>query len=192
MLMCVIPMTRNNEGHVLDVSHNTQVLNSVWETNTATNFGYAKWEEEPKFRTIMSYKSWKQDSGAFYNCLGCRYQLPAFSSPALYHIRNGDIATAAGHSDLVDHICLVPDSADFDTSCPNTLDFANPGPAHVPPADDAMFELQCRDPANASHTGVTLTKTVAWGTLTAMGYPYVNMCYRAAIMILFRSISPSF
>ena len=101
-------------------------------------------------------------------------------------------ATAAGHSDLVDHICLVPDSADFDTSCPNTLDFANPGPAHVPPADDAMFELQCRDPANASHTGVTLTKTVAWGTLTAMGYPYVNMCYRAAIMILFRSISPSF
>ena len=282
-------------GHVLHVAHNTQTLNSDWSTNTGTNFGYAKWEEEPKFRTLMSYKSWRvrcnaanatcffiilcmlacfllfprindswcfvclrcavradnQVDGTFYNCLGCRYQIPAFSSPALYHIRNSAEAAAAGqftlrivkrrmhwsianlptntsaqththtithphphpqqhytrackytrthctharitpttplvaalrtwtiiciptgHSDLIDQICLMPDSSNFDTTCDNdNYDNSNTGPAFNPPADADQFVLQCRDPANSSHTGVTQTKTVSYGDLVAMGYP---------------------
>ena len=66
----------------------------------------------------------------------------------------------------------MPDSSNFDTTCDNdNYDNSNTGPAFNPPADADQFVLQCRDPANSSHTGVTQTKTVSYGDLVAMGYP---------------------
>ena len=66
----------------------------------------------------------------------------------------------------------MPDSPNFDTTCDNdNYNTSNTGPAFEPPDDDDQFVLQCRDPANASHTGITQTKTVAYGDLVAMGYP---------------------
>ena len=66
----------------------------------------------------------------------------------------------------------MPDSSNFDTTCDNdNYDNSDTGPAFNPPADADQFVLQCRDPANSSHTGVTQTKTVSYGDLVAMGYP---------------------
>ena len=100
--------TGHELGHVLGCSHNPEVL--ILGNNPGSNYGYLHWENEPYFRTLMSYYYFPGET-----CYPCQAnQLNSFSSPDLWYMHDGPGGTFG-------QTCWAEDIGDGTHSldCPN-------------------------------------------------------------------------
>ncbi len=93
-------------GHTMGCAHNPEIL-ILPDPPVASNYAYMHWQEEPHFRTLLSYYSQPNPDGpGVIVCEGCREnQLNVFSSPDVWYLHSGP-------GDTLEELCTLADNGD--------------------------------------------------------------------------------
>ena len=118
-------------GHTMGCAHNPEIL-ILPDPPVASNYGYMHWQEEPYFRTLLSYYSRPNPDGpGVIVCDGCKEnQLNVFSSPDVWYLH-------AGPGDTLEELCTLADNGDGS----HTVSCANGATDSIPSNDIESFAI---------------------------------------------------